>query len=290
VWRKHKSLQDFVSFQYMKYGTNMQCVYCVQTEEDKLLHAEVPTYFNGVITGVNLEMMERPELVEPPVVAGEWEETTVTCLLNPNKTMRKVKILSMVQFTKHVQQVQHVPYEYWEILRGVIGAGADGFVYNPPHVRTTPTPANRKVTRSRGGKSPKHGPTRSLAETVEKAVQEEGKKQPEVLESTGEEEKKTDTGKRRKEKKQYSAEDFVHPQPRLKKQPFQIVYRSRKWFNKHHPLVEFKRDDPHKEERENPSSKKSSSREGGGHSGEGKEAGCEGRVGGVYRSGGVCTQ
>ena len=26
--------------------------------------------------------------------------------------------------------------------------------------------------------------------------------------------------------------------------------RSRKWFNKNHPLVEFKRDDPHKEERE----------------------------------------
>ena len=211
VWRKHKSLQDFVSFQYMGYGTNMQWVYCVQTEEDKLLHAEVPQYFNGVITGVNLEMMERPELLEPPVVAGEWEETTVTCLLNPNKTVRKVKILSMVQFAKHVQQVQHVPYEYWEILRDVIGAGTDGFVYNPPHVRTTPTPANQKVTRSQGGKSPKHGPTRSLAETVQKAVQQEEKKEPEVLERTGEEEKKTDTGKRRKEKKQYSAEDFVHP-------------------------------------------------------------------------------
>ena len=41
VWRKHKSLQDFVSFQYMGYGTNMQWVYCVQTEEDKLLHAKV---------------------------------------------------------------------------------------------------------------------------------------------------------------------------------------------------------------------------------------------------------
>ena len=33
----------------------------------------------------------------------------------------------------------------------------------------------------------------------------------------------------------------------MKKQPFQIVYRSRKWFNEHHPLVEFKRDDPHEE-------------------------------------------
>ena len=169
VWRKHKSLQDFVSFQYIGYGTNMQWVYCVQTEEDKLLHAEVPPYFNGVITGVNLEMMERPELLESPVVAGKWEETTVTCFLNPKKTVRKVKILSMVQFAKHVQQVQHVPYEFWEILRDVIGAGRDGFVYNPPHVRK-PTPSNRKVTRSRGGKSPKHGPTRSLANTVDQEV------------------------------------------------------------------------------------------------------------------------
>ena len=62
-----------------------------------------------MITGVNLEMMERPELLEPPVVAGEWEETTVTCLLNPKKTVRKVKIMSLVQFAKHVKQVQRVP-------------------------------------------------------------------------------------------------------------------------------------------------------------------------------------
>ena len=139
VWRKHKSLQDFVPFQYMGSGTNMQWVYCVQAEEDKAEHTAVPQYANGWITGVNLEMMERPELLEPPVVAGEWEETKVTCFLNPNKTVRKVKILSMVQFAKHVQQAQHVLYEYWEILRDVIRAGRDGFVYNPPHVRTPET-------------------------------------------------------------------------------------------------------------------------------------------------------
>ena len=46
-------------------------------------------------------------------------------MLNPNKTVRKVKIMSMVQFAKHVQQVQCVPFEFWEILRGVIGAGTD---------------------------------------------------------------------------------------------------------------------------------------------------------------------
>ena len=252
VWRKHQFLQEFVIFQYMGYGTNMQWVYCVQTDEDRALHPAVPNYFNGVITGVNLEMMERPELLEPPVLAEQWEETTVTCKLNPHKTVRKLKIMSMVQFAKHVQNVQHVPFEFWEILRGVIGAGTDGFVYRPPHVRTTtPAPASRKVIRGRGGhgKSPKQGPTRSLAQAVQKA-QEEEQKEPQVLESTGEEEKKTESGKRRKAKKQYSAEEFVHPQPRIKKQPFPIVYRSRKWFNKNHPLVEFKRDDPHKEERE----------------------------------------
>ena len=43
--------------------------------------------------------------------------------------------------------------------------------------------------------------------------------------------------------------DFKFAQPLLKRQPFKIVYRSRKWFNKHHPLVEFQRDDPHKQER-----------------------------------------
>ena len=150
VWRirKHQFLQEFVIFQYMGYGTNMQWVYCVQTDEDRALHPAVPNYFNGVITGVNLEMMERPELLEPPVVAEQWEETTVTCKLNPHKTVRKIKIMSMVQFAKHVQNVQHVPFEFWEILRGVIGAGTDGFVYHPPHVRTTtPAPASRKVIR-----------------------------------------------------------------------------------------------------------------------------------------------
>ena len=56
-------MQEFVSFQYMGSGTNMQWVYCVQTEEDAAKHAEVPQYFNVLITGVNLEMMERPELL-----------------------------------------------------------------------------------------------------------------------------------------------------------------------------------------------------------------------------------
>ena len=66
-----------------------------------------------------------------------------------------------------------------------------------------------------------------MAQAVQKA-QEEEQKEPQVLESTGEEEKKTESGKRQKAKKQYtyiySAEEFVHPQPCIKKQPFPLVY------------------------------------------------------------------
>ena len=70
VWRKHESLKNFVSFQYVGSGTNMQWVYAVQTEEDAAKHPSVPRYFNGLLTEVNLEMMERPELLEPPIVEG----------------------------------------------------------------------------------------------------------------------------------------------------------------------------------------------------------------------------
>ena len=103
VWRKYEFLKNFVSFQYMGSGTNMQWVYCVSTEADKAKHPIVPMYFNGVLTAVNLEMMECPELLEPPIVAGKWEETTVTCFLHPNKTERQVKIMSLVAFARHVQ-------------------------------------------------------------------------------------------------------------------------------------------------------------------------------------------
>ena len=55
-----------------------------------------------------------------------------------------------------MQEVQSVPYEFWEVLRLVIDARVDGFVYNPPHVRTPIAQrSNRKTTSQRGGKSPK---------------------------------------------------------------------------------------------------------------------------------------
>ena len=85
VWRKHRFMQDFVTFQYMGQGTNMQWVYAVQTEEDRAVHPAVPNSFNGLISAVNLEMMERPELLDPPVVAEKWEETTVTCRMTPTE-------------------------------------------------------------------------------------------------------------------------------------------------------------------------------------------------------------
>ena len=52
--------------------------------------------------------------------------------------------------------MQGAPFEFWDLLRGVIGAGVDGFVINPPNV-CTPTAAdsNRKLTRQRDGKSPR---------------------------------------------------------------------------------------------------------------------------------------
>ena len=56
-------------------------------------------------------------------------------------------------------------------------------------------------------------------------------------------------GKRRKQKKQYTTADFKYPQSLLKIHSLGIVYRSWKWFQKYHPLIEFKRDNPRKEER-----------------------------------------
>ena len=47
VWRKYESLKNFVSFQYMGSGTNMQWVYCVSTEADAAKHPIVSQYFNG---------------------------------------------------------------------------------------------------------------------------------------------------------------------------------------------------------------------------------------------------
>ena len=95
-------------------------------------------------------MIEHPELLEPSVKANEWEKTTVQ--FRVEGADRELVVMSFPAFAHHVQEVQNVPYQFWEIVRGVIGAGVEGFVYHPPHVRT---PARTKSTHRKGGKSPK---------------------------------------------------------------------------------------------------------------------------------------
>ena len=67
MWKKHKFLQEFVTFQFMGGGMNVQWVFAVQTEDDAVKFSSGPNYWMGVLHAVNLEMIERPELLEPPV-------------------------------------------------------------------------------------------------------------------------------------------------------------------------------------------------------------------------------
>ena len=138
-------------FKYTGSGTNEQWVFVVQAEEDKGNFDSVPPTFSAILNAVNLEMIERPELLDPPVTAEQWEKTTVSCRVQGAD--RKLVVMSFPAYAQHLLEVQNVPYHYWELVRGVIGAGIDGFVYHPPHVRT---PARTKSTKQRGsGKSPK---------------------------------------------------------------------------------------------------------------------------------------
>ena len=130
----------------------MQWVFVVQAEDDKGNFDSVPRNFSAILNAVNLEMIERPGMLNPPVTAAAWEKTTVSCRVQGAD--RKLVVLSFPEYARHLLEVQNVPYQYWELVRGVIGAGIDGFVYHPPpHVRT---PARPKSTNQRGsGKSPK---------------------------------------------------------------------------------------------------------------------------------------
>ena len=62
-------LQKMVTFQYMGSGTNVQWVFVVQDEEDATSFDCVPTHFATILNTVNLEMIERPALLDPPVKA-----------------------------------------------------------------------------------------------------------------------------------------------------------------------------------------------------------------------------
>ena len=94
-----------------------------------------------------------------------------------------------------------MPYEFWEILRGVTGAGVDGFVYHLALVRS-PTPASRKVPRTRGGKSPRTQPSLRDRIVQDQELKKENKEvELEPAPTSEEEEKDTADGKRKKEKK-----------------------------------------------------------------------------------------
>ena len=150
VWKQHAFLKQQVVFSYTGCGTNVQWVFIVQADEDKGNFESVPSNFSAILNAVNLEMIERPQLLDPPVTADNWEKTIVCCRVQGAD--RKLVVMSFPAYAQHVLAVQHVPYQYWELVRGVIGAGLDGFVYHPPHVRT---PARTKTMKHRGGKSPK---------------------------------------------------------------------------------------------------------------------------------------
>ena len=82
-------------------------------------------------------------------------------------------------------------------MRGVIGAGVEGFVYHPPHVRT---PLRMKSTNCRGGKSPKTAVCLRDQLVVEGAeVKEEAKGvetvPPELLHTSEEEGEQKEDGK-----------------------------------------------------------------------------------------------
>ena len=62
-------------------GTNVQWVFVVQAEDDKGNFDSVPPNFSAILNAVNLEMIERPDMLNPPVTAAAWEKTTVTSLV-----------------------------------------------------------------------------------------------------------------------------------------------------------------------------------------------------------------
>ena len=129
VWKQHAFLKKLIAFNYTGSGTNVQWVFVVQADEEKGNFDSVPSNFPSILNAVNLEMIERPALLDPPVTANDWEKTTVKCRVQGAD--RKLVVMSFPAFAHHVQEVQNVPYQFWEIVRGVIGAGVEWFVYHP---------------------------------------------------------------------------------------------------------------------------------------------------------------
>ena len=68
-----------MTFQCIGSGTNVQWVFVVQDEEDATSFDCLPTHFASILNAVNLEMIERPALFDPTVMAEQWEATKVKC-------------------------------------------------------------------------------------------------------------------------------------------------------------------------------------------------------------------
>jgi len=145
IWKQHAFLKQQVVFKHIGSGTNVQWVFVVQAEEDKGNFDSVPPTFSAILNAVNLEMIERPELLDPPVTAGQWEKTTVSCRVQGAD--RKLVVMSFPAYAQHLLEVQNVPYQYWELVRGVIGAGIDGFVYHPPPCKY---PSTHEINKPKG--------------------------------------------------------------------------------------------------------------------------------------------
>ena len=97
--------------------TNVQWVFVVQADEDKGNFESVPPHFQSILNAVNLEMIERPALLHPPVKADDWERTTVKCRVQGAD--RQLVVMSFPAFARYVQEVQNVPYNFWEIVTGL---------------------------------------------------------------------------------------------------------------------------------------------------------------------------
>ena len=67
VWKQHAFLKQQVVFSYTGCGTNVQWVFIVQADEEKGNFESVPSNFSAILNAVNLEMIERPQLLDPPV-------------------------------------------------------------------------------------------------------------------------------------------------------------------------------------------------------------------------------
>ena len=110
---------------------------------------------------------------------------------------------------------RQVPYKFWEVLRSVIGAGVDGFVYSPPHVRTPIAQrSNRKSTTQQGGKSPKTSVSlrdRVMLEGVEGEEEEKQEmKLPAAPTASSGKDEHRDAGKRRARKSSRFLVQGVH--------------------------------------------------------------------------------